>query len=935
MVLWIQASVSGQPSLERLHDVDNLGLHASRQEQRQAGKGWLSGDDAPRGSRDGPERTSRSLKQPMSLHSLGISMGLNPEETIMNYRNSGAGSMVAAHTPERGQAGDIWKNALPTSSLGFRLREDAPSLLAPDLRRAEFHPLHLAPARQFLDSQTRDASALAFLDTLAVGKARAFEEDRRREQLQEPWTEEELDVLWTGVRRHGCDWAAMLADPRLRFHESRCAKDLERRWLQDEVKAKKIFGDTLGQSSSQNAAAGNGTTCLEDSLRRLPDIQVPSRIADSSPTATLLSEALKVCGKNKPEVAVEKFLQEKKMLDRRDSLRWTPKQAHERSPSFNTIKYNTALGLGMAEEDKARLPEIGASGITVDFQKLPDLSQLRPVSGGVNPMTTLQGLKSSEAHYVGDSAVNSSLMFPLGGNLDALNLDVRQQAYFDKVDMKSMKMPEMPILEQSQRLQSHLRAPATILDGAQRSLDGQGLQFSPGSMLGLGSSRVLEGRSAVSLPQFGVPGGVDHRKVSSKAGDGGVADKKKLSRHFPSGKGHHLSRDPAVAKGTSSLPHWLKDAFKASEPPPLRPSLAPTIAAVAQAVASLHSGSKSLLPPPALPLPPLKAPAVPGRKKKRQAVPRKQLSAADTGGGVSTLEAQYAQLISGIPQFHQPVSEVPGAHHSLSALNISRTFPTDLAFFRSNGGNVKSFPSLPFSPSAPAGQIAMSGDLSLTPPLPAVDCNSLHLSSLNQSSAVSTISDLLKRRNLVDLDPSTIPGRNFSQSRPCLNLDSSVDVLSSQLYREQSSADLSLTLQKGRAEFLSRQAVADQQLGISELEQRQGTREFLSQEPVKRRIRSESSGLEPGRPEQVKQVEILPPWLRSAAGPAGQVAATTSRDSDVKVRNPVPPQAEVIVLGNSDDSSSETQSDPGIRGKSVNKQEAFTEVSSDETISDN
>lgn len=49
------------------------------------------------------------------------------------------------------------------------------------------------------------------------------------------WSEEELDSLWIGIRRHGKgNWHAMLLDPRLRFAPWRVAVDLEKQWEQEQ-----------------------------------------------------------------------------------------------------------------------------------------------------------------------------------------------------------------------------------------------------------------------------------------------------------------------------------------------------------------------------------------------------------------------------------------------------------------------------------------------------------------------------------------------------------------------------------------------------------------------------------------------------------------------------------------------------------------------------
>ncbi|GMG99896.1 hypothetical protein Nepgr_001736 [Nepenthes gracilis] len=51
------------------------------------------------------------------------------------------------------------------------------------------------------------------------------------------WSEDELDYLWIGVRRHGRGkWDAMLRDPRLHFSPCRVARDLAGRWELEQYK---------------------------------------------------------------------------------------------------------------------------------------------------------------------------------------------------------------------------------------------------------------------------------------------------------------------------------------------------------------------------------------------------------------------------------------------------------------------------------------------------------------------------------------------------------------------------------------------------------------------------------------------------------------------------------------------------------------------------
>ncbi|KQK01353.1 uncharacterized protein LOC100844290 isoform X2 [Brachypodium distachyon] len=66
-----------------------------------------------------------------------------------------------------------------------------------------------------------------------------------------PWSEEELDFLWIGVRRYGINnWKAMLRDTRLRFSNSRIAEDLAKQWDKEQ---KKLLGVDIFQSVRASA----------------------------------------------------------------------------------------------------------------------------------------------------------------------------------------------------------------------------------------------------------------------------------------------------------------------------------------------------------------------------------------------------------------------------------------------------------------------------------------------------------------------------------------------------------------------------------------------------------------------------------------------------------------------------------------------------------
>ncbi|CAI8584641.1 unnamed protein product [Vicia faba] len=80
----------------------------------------------------------------------------------------------------------------------------------------------------------------ALLDNI-ISKTRALNERGNFQENLKPhpimWSEEELDFLWIGVRRHGRgNWDAMLRDPRLRFSPLRKPWDLAERWEEEQSK---------------------------------------------------------------------------------------------------------------------------------------------------------------------------------------------------------------------------------------------------------------------------------------------------------------------------------------------------------------------------------------------------------------------------------------------------------------------------------------------------------------------------------------------------------------------------------------------------------------------------------------------------------------------------------------------------------------------------
>ncbi|KAG4388849.1 hypothetical protein AAZX31_09G232000 [Glycine max] len=100
-----------------------------------------------------------------------------------------------------------------------------------------------------------------------VHRTRALNERGNFQEYLKPhpimWSEEELDFLWIGVRRHGRgNWDAMLRDPRLWFSPLRVPGDLAERWEDEQLK---LLNDiSVPQFMYPAAASLQGNFCYLD-----------------------------------------------------------------------------------------------------------------------------------------------------------------------------------------------------------------------------------------------------------------------------------------------------------------------------------------------------------------------------------------------------------------------------------------------------------------------------------------------------------------------------------------------------------------------------------------------------------------------------------------------------------------------------------------------
>lgn len=81
------------------------------------------------------------------------------------------------------------------------------------------------------------------------------------------WSEDELDALWIGVRRHGRgNWEAMLRDPKLKFLSHRSHEELASRWILEEQKIIEEPMPTATRSSNSTSFPGISDAMMSRAL---------------------------------------------------------------------------------------------------------------------------------------------------------------------------------------------------------------------------------------------------------------------------------------------------------------------------------------------------------------------------------------------------------------------------------------------------------------------------------------------------------------------------------------------------------------------------------------------------------------------------------------------------------------------------------------------
>lgn len=93
-------------------------------------------------------------------------------------------------------------------------------------------PSHMPPSFSSFPENHRKVLENIILRTGAVSNNLL-----KKKPKMDIWSEDELDYLWIGVRRHGRgNWESMIQDPRLRFSKYKTAEDLAARWEEEQLK---------------------------------------------------------------------------------------------------------------------------------------------------------------------------------------------------------------------------------------------------------------------------------------------------------------------------------------------------------------------------------------------------------------------------------------------------------------------------------------------------------------------------------------------------------------------------------------------------------------------------------------------------------------------------------------------------------------------------
>lgn len=713
----------------------------------------------------------------------------------------------------------------------------------------------------------------------------------------EPWSEDELDSLWTGVRRMGCgSWGSMLLDRRLVFHKSRTALDLQERWKEEQAK---LFGapraeteskparqgysplssgdDAIGQRHRDHNSAGEEGTTVKKS-KESAEAFFPKDTIDLSGTSTIISQGL---GATFGEFDRKQVLESLRAVD----LSYRRSAGLTGNPAIDRVEYSkvpepsSALDLVNSVRSQVSTIREGGSasrsglamepGHTVEFDKWEGTTSRRRTGAAKDMLLQAQLQKTK---------LPASFLANLSFNQDAREKQSREEL---------RDQHTLPLLPQT------VSAPGLGLLG----------QSSSGAFP---HHKASFGQQENFLPRgfHDSPRGHHDSRASSLSSTFAELDKRRLKMGLGSSK--NLD-GMGSSEANQSLPHWLREAFKPDQPPPPKPAtVSPMITAVAQATSFLYKDCVPFLPTFVHPGP---LPAPPRRAAKKRRRPAAAGEAESHGRGAEAGRNELNFLMSGVESTNPSLSSsLQQFASSLNAgFNTGSVPPASVPSFTSSfSKRLVDFSALPsldppaqpsFSRPSPALEELMSlRNLSSLPPL-APPLNDSDQSLTGAAQALDPAPNLV----------SSAKGDRHGAKDGTRHLEYSNPFPATKLSSVLHSGSKEATHSRRRKEATDRSKHKPNAFPYKLPSHDSGS----PTDSLDRRHRQDGSG-----------ESKLPSWMISAAdvGARSRQQQASSKASSKHEED-----------GNS---SSETESDPRIRGAAGMTGEDDSDASSDETVSD-
>ncbi|CAM6104306.1 unnamed protein product [Calypogeia fissa] len=784
----------------------------------------------------------------------------------------------------------------------------------------------------------------------ALGRVWSSEDQmRRRDQGKQAWSEDELDALWTGVRRHGVgNWAAMLLDSKLCFLKSRSVGELADRWKEEQTKCfvnaeqsseagrkpQNLWTGAIAMSRMETDPGFGFSHAIgtEQGLSRRGPARGLSHtgetergLAYTSGTDRGRASDTRVLLTSNSESAVfhpdDTFLT--RYREKKESLPWVPeleinlhKEGNPYSGSSKASGPSTLPGLQFANKTRD-FGRLEASRQGFNYRNLLDLQSSRSspsipnsISGRSNTAAgTVTGtnLGSFGFSSEGTGGFNDNLLRTGGTTADQIvsefgtnlspGLGLGSDLGRQEIKEKTIWHQERPSFSPTDGGKYHSSLPelSGVFKSQETHLNMQ-IPPAPSPRMGSPSGASLGNKALVSLTHNGGPISTAEHRRRARAG----ASAKAMSSAMSS-----INADEAAP---SNLPHWLREAVKARSAPP-QPPLPPAIAAVVQATNTLYKTSLRLLPPlvhPGYPLvPPREFPKKVRRRHRQKIGQQQRCNRADSvlvGNPSKSVECLRSIKVEGTNQTSVPLSHfgsgglvnsssIPAQGQSSSSILWSKGFPD---FPLLSGLNHSKQQQTSHAPADSLSDLIATRrsiiELGLMAGLHPSIVSALNLDELNSQSSSSGKG----RRPWPDIGSDLGRVWKINQSLPGSLLAPSISLAQS------SSLASSISLAPSGPLSLERPFSRSSQ----------GT--ILSQAPPVGKM-GEGSFSDPEKKSQ------LPPWLL-----AGDAATVGSDQREVDA-------------GDDDDNestSSKTVSDPGVRGKPGKDDEHSDDASSEETISD-